>query len=83
MIFLTEGKPPELKWNAILARASARAEAEKDGSKIVGSRYKKGRCYQKKNNISKTEGAAGKPKKIGRSVFQRKINEVAAIMFEY
>lgn len=74
LIFLTEGKPPELKWNAILARAKAREEAEQQGKSSVAARNRKGK--QRTRNGSSVDATNSKPKKIGRSTFQRKINEV-------
>ena len=78
LIFLTEGKPPELKWNLVLAKVAARTEHGKKGSRFYGSRpTRKEKCNGDENNVG--TGAkvdTGKPKKVGRSIFQRKINEV-------
>lgn len=73
LIFLTEGKPPELKWNVILARGLVRTENGKEGSVHSCSRNAKNGKYRQ------CKDAVGKPKKIGRSVFQRKINEVIVV----
>ena len=78
LIFLTEGKPPELKWNVVLARVSARTEYGEKGSKSYSSRptgkEKSHECEKNMGTGAKVD--AGKPKKVGRSIFQRKINEV-------
>eukprot|EP00795_Rhopilema_esculentum_P000322 gene322-9981_t len=81
LIFVTEGKPPEIKWNAILERAAARAELERGAGNFAAKSYGKGKT---KGRQASGETASGKqvmpPKKIGRSVFQRKINECAQLL---
>ena len=75
LIFLTEGTPPELKWDVILARTNARTEEQKQG-KVADAR-KKGRYQvQRAGKAESGNSKQVKPKRVGRSVFQRKINEV-------
>ena len=85
LIFLTEGEPPELKWNVILARASARGDTVKGGGNYFCSRKtEKGKAYHcKTGSNANAEPATAKPKRVGRSVFQRKINEVVAVIDLY
>ncbi len=86
LIFVTEGTPPQLKWDVIVARAKAREEAEKEGKTFGKYSSKKKRpgnerqgqgVGSKIGKDNRNDASANcQPKKVGRSTFQRKINEV-------
>lgn len=77
LIFVTEGTPPQLKWDAILARATDRSEGPTGVNGPAACKGTRG-GYKGSSTANKSEQVkpANKPKKIGRSYFQRKINEV-------
>ena len=81
LIFVTEGTPPQLKYDVVLERARARKEAEENGGLKFSKGRGRGRGTRRAGNDAgkrdkATESASSKPKKVGRSLFQRKINEV-------
>ena len=67
LIFVLDGKPPELKWDTIIDR--------QQNTQDRGGRYR-GRGHGWKKTASQS-APSNRTKPVGRSLFQRKIREVS------
>eukprot|EP00794_Sanderia_malayensis_P007415 gene7415-8235_t len=89
LIFVTEGTPPQLKYDVILARKAKACEQQENAahwSSRPAHTWKNARKGGQKSvagsqTVKEQPVASGcARKKIGRSVFQRKINECAQLL---